>query len=93
MAKKKSEDALDNTVSRDKWLADYYVFEDDTPVSIDALRKTKFGLWKGVDASRFGRTRDTDPYVEGRSLTCQHCNTAYNTRLRRPKCPYCHREP
>ena len=92
MSKKKSADALDHS-TRDKWLADYYVFEDDVPVCVDFLHKTKFGLWKEIDASDLINIRDNDPYIEGRNLTCQHCNTSYNTNLREPKCPYCHCKP
>lgn len=91
MSKKKSEDALDHTGDRDKWLADYFVFEDDEPICVEFLYKTKFGLWKGVDVPNAKRSRDNDLYAEGRSLTCTHCNTSYNTRLRKPECPYCHR--
>ena len=93
MAKKRSEDALDQIVVRDEWLASYYVFEEDTPVSVDGLHKTKFGLWKEISASNGKAEQGNDLYAEGRSMTCAHCNTSYNTLLKNPKCPYCHREP
>ena len=98
--KTKSQDAMDHVdnlgmgdYKRDKWLEASYVFEEEEPVSVDFLHKTKFGLWKEIDASNVGVKRDTDQYGQGRNLTCAFCNTSYNTRLREPKCPYCHRRP
>lgn len=34
-----------------------------------------------------------DEYASGRRITCVHCNTAFRSARREPKCPFCHKRP
>lgn len=34
--------------------------------------------------------RHRDAYTSGKSRTCTHCNTAFQSARRNPKCPFCH---
>jgi len=34
-----------------------------------------------------------DEYSAGRGYTCTHCNTAFKSIRREPKCPFCHKRP